>query len=254
VIGVVHLLPLPGSPRYAGDMAAVVERAERDARAYAEGGAHALIVENYGDAPFRKGTLDAESVAALTRCTAAVHAAAALPVGVNALRNDARAALGVAAATGAAFIRVNVHAGVVATDQGLVEGRADETLRVRRALGADVRIAADVHVKHGRTLHAAEIDAAAADLVHRAGADAVIVSGAATGAPTDTAELQRVRAALPDAVVMVGSGVTPENAAAMLRHADALIVGTACKRDAETANEVDAARVRALVGALPRDV
>jgi membrane complex biogenesis BtpA family protein len=243
---VVHLLPLPGSPRFAGDMQAVIRRAESDARAYEAGGAHAVIVENYGDAPFRKGALDAESVAALTRCTAAVIEAIGLPVGVNALRNDARAALGVAAATGAAFIRVNVHAGVVATDQGLIEGRADETLRVRKALGADIRIAADVHVKHGRTLHAREIGEAASDLAERAGADAIIVSGAATGTPTDMADLQRVREALPQAIVMVGSGVTEKTAPELMKHADALIVGTAAKKDGQTANEVDTQRVSAI--------
>ncbi|MHC4930876.1 MAG: BtpA/SgcQ family protein, partial [Planctomycetota bacterium] len=144
VIGVVHLLPLPGSPRYAGRMAPVLARAVKDAQAYAEGGASAVIVENYGDAPFLKEDLPPETAAALALCTAAVRECVSLPVGVNALRNDARTALGVAVATGAAFIRVNVHAGVVATDQGIVEGRAAATLRQRRALGAQVKIVADV--------------------------------------------------------------------------------------------------------------
>ncbi|MGH7161872.1 MAG: BtpA/SgcQ family protein, partial [Planctomycetota bacterium] len=60
VLGVVHLLPLPGSPRYAGGIDAVVARAVKDARAYAAGGADAVIVENYGDAPFFKADLPPE--------------------------------------------------------------------------------------------------------------------------------------------------------------------------------------------------
>ncbi|MHC4730305.1 MAG: BtpA/SgcQ family protein, partial [Planctomycetota bacterium] len=155
VVGVVHLLPLPGSPGYGGSMRKVIGRAVKDAEAYAGGGVHALIVENYGDAPFLKDHLPPETVAALTRCAAAVRDAVALPLGINALRNDARAALGIAVAVGASFVRVNVHTGVVATDQGLVEGRAAETLRVRAALGAEaVKIVADAHVKHGRPLYA----------------------------------------------------------------------------------------------------
>lgn len=243
VIGVVHLLPLPGSPRYGGSMAAVVARAVRDARAYARGGVDALVVENYGDAPFFKEALPPEAVAALACCAAAVRDAVGLPLGINALRNDARAGLGIAAAVGAAFVRVNVHAGVCATDQGLVEGRAAETLRVRRLLGAEVAIFADVHVKHGMPLFAGTIADAARDLVERAGADAVIVSGATTGAPTDLADLRAVREALPRGFLLAGSGVRAETVAEVLGLADAVIVGTALKRGSRTAAPVDPARV-----------
>ncbi len=246
VIGVVHLGPLPGSPGY-GDIEAVVERAVADARAYAAGGAHAVIVENYGDSPFFPGRLPPETVAAITRCAAAVRGAIDLPIGVNALRNDAHAALGIAAAVDAAFVRINVHAGVVATDQGLIEGHAAETLRLRRALGPDIRIVADVHVKHGRPLFASDIAQAARDLADRAGADALVVSGAATGDPTDLDDLKRVREAVPDAVLFAGSGVTETSVADVLRHADAVIVGTAVKEDGVTSAPVDPVRLERLL-------
>jgi uncharacterized protein len=249
VIGVVHLLPLPGSPSYGGSMAAVVKRALADARAYERGGANAVLVENYGDAPFFKEALPAEAVAALACAAAAVREAVDLPLGVNALRNDARAALGVATAVGASFFRVNVHAGVCATDQGLVEGRAAETLRLRRLLGADIAILADVHVKHGKPLGAGTIADAARDLVHRAGADAVIVSGTATGAETDLGDLRAVRAVLPRAFLLAGSGVRAETVGDVLAIADAVIVGTALKRGGRTAAPVDPARVARLTRA-----
>src|SRR5205085_570792 len=96
-----------------------------------------LIVENYGDAPFFPTNVPAETVAALTlACREVVALAEGRPVGVNVLRNDARAALGIAVAAGARFIRVNVHTGVAATDQGLIEGDAAATLRARELLGA----------------------------------------------------------------------------------------------------------------------
>ena len=252
VVGVVHLLPLPGAPRWGGAMAKVVDAAVRDARAYEKGGAGAVVVENFGDAPFFKEGLPPETVAAMARCAAAVRDAVKLPLGVNCLRNDARAALGVAAACGAAFVRVNVHAGVTATDQGLVEGRAAETLRARAALGLDTLIWADVHVKHGRPLFAGTITQAACDLVERAGADAVIVSGAATGAATELSDLRTVRAALPDAFLLAGSGVRKETIGDVLLYADAVIVGTALKRGGKTTNPVDPARVRTLVRAAGR--
>ncbi|MHC4548369.1 MAG: BtpA/SgcQ family protein [Planctomycetota bacterium] len=252
VVAVVHLPPLPGSPGHGGRMDEVVARAVADARACAGGGASALIVENYGDAPFLKDDLPPETVAAFARCAAAVRDAVSLPLGINALRNDARAALGIAAAVDAAFVRINVHAGVVATDQGLIEGRAAETLRVRAALRSDVKIVADVHVKHGRPLFAESLVDAARDLVGRSGADALVVSGAATGAPTDLADLQAVRDALPDTFLLAGSGVRPETVAEVLAYADAVIVGTALKRGGETTAPVDPDRVRKLVQAARR--
>jgi membrane complex biogenesis BtpA family protein len=230
-------------------MGAVVARAVADARAYAEGGADALIVENHGDAPFLKTGLAPETVAAMTRCAIAVRDAVNLPLGVNALRNDALAALGIAAAAGADFIRVNVHAGVAATDQGLIEGRAAETLRRREALGLKATILADVHVKHARPLHSDDIAQAARDLVGRAGADAVIVSGAATGAATDPSDLAAVRTALPRAYLLAGSGVREANLPQVLAHADAVIVGTALKRGGRTASAVDPERVASFVKA-----
>jgi membrane complex biogenesis BtpA family protein len=247
ILGVIHLLPLPGSPRFAGDLRAVVRRAVSDAKAYEGGGAHGVIVENYGDAPFFKEALPPETVAALALCAAAVRDAVRVPLGVNALRNDARAALGVAAAAGARFVRINVHAGVVATDQGILEGRAAETLRARALFAPSVRIAADACVKHGRPIHPESVVRAAQDLVGRAGADAVIVSGEATGAPASLEELRAVREALPRAVLAVGSGVTVESAPRLLRYADFLVVGTALKRGGKVEAPVDPKRVRAMV-------
>ena len=54
LIGVVHLLGLPGSPR-AVPLVDAIERAVADARALEHGGADAIIVENFHDAPFKAG-------------------------------------------------------------------------------------------------------------------------------------------------------------------------------------------------------
>ena len=247
VLGVIHLLPLPGSPTPSSGLSRAIDRAAADALAYATGGVDGLIVENFGDSPFVKDALPPETVAAFTLCAEAVRAAVPLPLGINALRNDARAALGIAGAVGAALIRVNVHAGVVATDQGLIEGNAAETVRLRAALRFKVAIAADVHVKHGRTLHSDDIGAAAHDLVMRAHADAVIVSGAGTGLATDMRDLEAVRRAIGKSPLLVGSGANAENVQDLLGVADGVIVGTALKKGGRTTNPVDPARVERFV-------
>jgi len=251
IIGMVHLPPLPGSPRWDGSMARVVESALADARALVEGGVDAVLVENFGDAPFTPGRVEPATVAAMSVVAAEVRKA--LPrthLGVNVLKNDARAALAVAAAVGAEFIRVNVHAGAVLADQGIVHSDAYGTLRDRRLLGVDVAIFADVGGKHAVPLAPTDLEQTARDLVHRGLADALVVSGPATGQVTPLGDVKRVRAAVPDRPILVGSGVTPETVGDLLAVADGAIVGTWIKRDGRTTGPVDPERVSALARAL----
>ena len=251
VVGMVHLPPLPGSPGWGGDMAAVLAAARADAAALAAGGAGAVMVENYHDVPFFAERVPPETVAALALAAAAVREACeGLPVGINVLRNDARAALGIAAAVGASFVRVNVHTGAAVTDQGLLQGRAAETLRARKALAPGVGILADLHVKHATPLTPRPAVEEAADLRRRGLADAVIVSGAATGAAADPGELAAVREALPDCPLLIGSGATRDNLSGFLPGADGFIVGTSLQVAVDGARpRIDPQRVAAFVGA-----
>src|SRR4051812_44254185 len=152
VIGMVHVAALPGAPAYGGSMRAIVDTALRDALALRDGGCDAIAFENFGDRPFFKGSVPAETIAGLTRVISEVVAEVKLPFGVNVLRNDALSAIAIAAATGAAFIRVNVHAGAMLTDQGIIEGRAAESLRLRAAIAPGLLIFADHMVKHAMPL------------------------------------------------------------------------------------------------------
>jgi membrane complex biogenesis BtpA family protein len=227
-------------------LAECVAFAVSDARALEAGGADAVIVENFHDAPFRAERVDAHTVAAMTAACLAVRDAVACPLGVNVLRNDAAAALGVALACGASFIRVNVHVGAMLTDQGVVTGRADETLRLRRALGAEhIAIYADVLVKHAVPLGPLTIEDVVRDAVERGLADAVIVSGSATGQAADVTDVRRAAGASA-APVYAGSGVTDANAATFVPPAAGVIVGSWLKVDGLINRPVDRARVRRL--------
>ena len=248
LIGMVHLAPLPGSPLWAGSMPDVVERAVADARALLDNGIDALLIENFGDVPFTAGGVEPATIAAMAVVAEVVRRATApAPFGINVLKSDARAALAIATTVGAQFIRVNVHAGTVLADQGIVQTDAYRTLRDRRLLGADVRIFADVQGKHAVPLGPVDVEQHARDLVHRSLADALIVSGRATGEPTAPSDVKCVRDAVPGVPVLVGSGVTPETAGGLLSIADALIVGTYVKRGGDVRNPVDPERVRKLV-------
>jgi len=250
LIGVVHLQPLPGAPRWRGDMESVIEFAVNDARAYERGGAHALFVENFGDVPFTKGTVAPETLAAMTAAGRAIRQAVRLPIGFNVLRNDACAALALCAICGGTFIRVNVHTGAMLTDQGLIEGNAYGTLRYRQRICPSAQIFADVHVKHAVPLGNWTIEDAARDTVERGLADALIVSGAGTGLAADLADVERVRRTCPAAKILLGSGVTLQNVRDFLPNADGFIVGSSLKAAGRLSNPVDPKRVAALVRAL----
>lgn len=250
LIGMIHLLPLPGSARWAGSMDDVIAAAVADARALVDNGMDALLVENHGDVPFTTGRVEASSVAAMSVAAHAIRRAVPdIPLGINVLKNDARSALGVALAVGARFIRVNVHAGAVLADQGIVHSDAHATLRERRLLAADVKLFADVQGKHAVPLAPVELEQEARDLVHRGLADALVVTGRATGDPTPLGDVKRVRGAVADVPILVGSGVTPETIAETLSLADAVIVGTSLKQDGDVTKPVDPSRVRRLVAA-----
>ncbi len=233
-------------------MEAVLDAACKDAGALVDGGLDGVIVENFGDVPFLPGAAPPETVAAMTLAVAAVREVIgrAAVLGVNLLRNDARGALGVAVATGADLIRVNVHTGSMWTDQGLIQGRAGETLRERARLGAAVAVAADVLVKHGDPPSPVDPGQKAAETVERGLADAVIVTGPRTGRAVDQAELESVsKAVRPLVPVLVGSGVDAATLPALARHADGAIIGTWLKRDGRVGAPVDLDRVRKLASA-----
>lgn len=251
-IGVVHLKPLPGSPRWAGDLEAIIDFAVADARAYERGGVDAVIIENFGDAPFTKSNVSVETVSAMTAAGRAVREGVKLPIGFNVLRNDARAALALCAACSGSFVRVNVHTGAMLTDQGIIEGDAYNTIRYRQRLCPDVQLFADVHVKHAVPLGDFTIEESAHDTLERGLADALIISGTGTGVAADIGDVERVRRACPKAKILLGSGFTAQNATKFLEFADGAIVGTSLKVAGKLHNPVDPKRVAELRRAMSR--
>lgn len=248
LVGVIHLPALPGAPRFAGDLGKICDGAARDAEALAAAGFDGVIVENFGDAPFLRGAVPPETVAAMAVCCERVRRTTELRLGVNVLRNDGEAALAVAAAVGARFVRVNVLVGARVTDQGVVQGDAAGLLRARARMGAGaIALAADVDVKHSVPLGAQPLapEDEAVEAVERALADAVIVTGGRTGAEADRAVVEGVRRAVPTTPVWLGSGAREETLAAWLAVVDGVIVGSALRADGRAGGPIDPARARA---------
>jgi membrane complex biogenesis BtpA family protein len=250
--GVLHLPPLPGSPAAVLGFEQIVDHALRDADALVSGGIHRCVIENFGDAPFRRETVQPHVSAMLAIIGRAVRERLDMEVGINILRNDAHAAMGAAVACGAMFVRVNVLVGAAWTDQGLIQGEAASLARYRRSLCGHAQgphVYADVNVKHAVPAGESDIGLLAVEAVERAGADGIIVTGARTGAPTDLNDVIRVRDAVGSHPIWVGSGVNQETISDVARVADGAIVGTWLHRGGQLTAPIDKDRVRALVGA-----
>lgn len=254
IIGVVHLLPLPVSCRWGGSLKAVIDRAEQEATALASGGVDGIMVENFFDVPFTKSQVDPAVVSAMTLIVQRLMNLVTLPLGINVLRNDARSAMAIASCLDAQFIRVNVLNGIMATDQGLIEGEAHQLLRYRRELGSDVKILADVLVKHARPLGSPNLTTAVQDTIERGLADAVILSGWATGSPPSLEDLELASAAANGTPVFIGSGASWENISTLIRAADGVIVSSSLKRHGRRDQPVDPIRVSQFVEATRRSI
>ena len=253
VIGVIHSLPLPGSPHYDGQSVQEIYRFACDeAKRYQDGGMDGLIVENHGDIPFAKpDELGPETAAVMAVMADHVRRETGLPIGINVLANGAVYGLAVAKAAEADFVRVNQWANAYVANEGFMEGKAGAASRYRSWLRArGVAIFADVHVKHGA--HAIVADRPLEELTRDAAffdADAVIVTGQRTGDSARLDDLATVRGSttLP---VLVGSGVNPSNVGAIFDYTDAVIVASACKYEGGWWNMVDPARLKLFMDAV----
>lgn len=242
------------SPRWKGDLQRVIDRAEQEATALASGGVNGIIVENFFDAPFPKDQTDPAVVSAMSLIVHRLQQLVTVPIGINVLRNDARSALAIATCVQAQFIRVNVLTGVMATDQGLIEGCAYELMRYRRELGSDVNILADVLVKHARPLGSPNLTTAVQETIDRGLADGIILSGWATGSPPSFEDLELAKAAAGDTPVFIGSGASWENIGKLIQVSDGVIVASSLKRKGDITQTVDPIRVRQFVEAMEAGV
>lgn len=234
IIGMVHLHALPGSPSYGGDLKDVVNKALADAQTLAEAGVDALLVENLHDYPYYPETIEPETVASVAVCAKAVAEETDLPLGINILRNSWKASLGIAAAVGAKFIRLNVLTDAMITDQGMINGAAHLVSRYRKAIGAeDVLILADLLTKHAAPIAERPVPVIAADMLKRGGADGIIIAGHDSSQPPSRDRLREIKDAIPDAPVVLGSGMTTEHAPTYAKVADGAVFGWGSKPNAD---------------------
>lgn len=247
IIGVVHLKALPGSPLYANNIEQIYQNAIEDAKALENGGVDSIIFENFGDTPFVKDSISKLTISHFVSIVNDVKRNIDITVGINVLRNDGEAAISIASATGSSFVRINILSGTMYTDQGIIEGKAHEILKLKKSIENEIEVYADVFVKHAVPPSGYTIENQTEELLYRAGADKIIITGDGTGKEIDYSQLIKLREIVPKGKLVIGSGVNEQNIREYKGIADILIIGTNFKINQDVNKSVDEESVKKIV-------
>lgn len=246
IIGMLHLLPLPGSPNYFGNFNEVIDRAKQDLENLLEGGINTVNIENYGDLPFSNKPAKPITVSAFTKIVSHLESEFDFDFGVQVMRNDAISGLSIAEITGASFIRVNVLTGAVVAEEGIIEGDARSLMDLKKQLNSKVQVFADVLVKHAVPLGNQDLRLTAKATVERNLADGIILTGDITGEEASVEDLKLLKQEL-NKPILIGSGINKDNVNVFLEHCDGVIVGTSLKKDNQTNNPISVINVKEFV-------
>src|ERR671936_601799 len=246
LIAMCHLNGLPGRPRHdvAGGMDAVVEALARDVAVLQDAGVDGLLFCNENDLPYQT-RVGVEVAAATAAAIGRLRPDIRLPFGVDLLW-DPLAAVAVARATGAAFVR-EVFMGVFDSDMGLLAPDFGEFAGYRHMIGADdVAAFCNITPEFSRSVAGRSVAERARGAEYM-GVDALLISGQAAGVGADMDDLREAKAAVRRTPVLANTGVDHETVESILALVDGVIVGTSLKADGDTWNPVDPARAARMV-------
>ena len=251
VIAMAHLPALPGTPRYdqRGGVKHIIEHVQADVEKLVAGGVDAIMFCNEDDRPYvlKAGLEQVTAMSATVTAAAPKH----IPFGVDFLW-DPMAAMAIANATGASFIR-EVNSGLYESDMGLWAPNAGELLRYRAQIKAeDIRVFYNIVPEFASTLGTRSVAQRARSVAVSSLPDAILISGAMAGDIPDIAHFEAVKDAVSDIPLLLNTGADVGNIESFLQVADGVIVGSSLKVDGYTWNEVDQARVERFMVAVKR--
>ena len=244
IIAMCHLQPLPGDPYYdyEGGMEKVVDLARKDLHALQDGGVDGVMFSNEFSLPYLT-KVRPETVAAMARIIGELKSEITIPYGVNCLW-DPIASIDLAVGVDAKFIR-EIITGVYASDFGLWNTNAGETIRHKMELGAkDLKILFNIVPESASYLGNRDIRDIARSTEFNNKPDAICVSGLTAGSETDTQILSLVKGSVKHTPVFCNTGCNKGNIKRQLAVADGAVCATTFKYDGVFENAVDVNRVR----------
>ncbi|MCD6462624.1 MAG: BtpA/SgcQ family protein [Thermotogae bacterium] len=247
IIGMIHFPPLPGAPLYDERKGVdwIRKWVEEDLLALQNGGVDAVMFCNENDRPY-VFKADYVTIATMSRIIGELLEKIDLPFGVDVLW-DPKAALAIAKATGAKFIR-EVITGTYVSDMGIWNTNVGELYRYRKLIDAeDIAIFFNISAEFASSLDKRSLSEIAKSVVFSSLADVVLVSGPMTGIAPSKNFIKEVKESIPETPVFVNTGVNEENVVELLSVADGAIVGTSLKKEGITWNPVDKDRVKSFM-------
>ncbi|MBQ6655128.1 MAG: BtpA/SgcQ family protein [Erysipelotrichaceae bacterium] len=248
VIGMVHLKPLPSSPDYGGDLEEIYRAAEADLKALIEGGANAVIIENFGDIPYAPHN-DLIVCTAFTSIATRLRALTDMPMGINIQFNDYEAEWAVAYSCNMDFIRVECFAESRVGPNGEFAACGPQLMRLKGRYPKDIALLCDVQVKHTFPLVDQPVDFTIESIIE-GGGDALICTGITTGKSPEVSDVEKMKKMSHGLPVIVGSGVNAATVREFMKVADGAIIGSSFKKDGKVLNPIDKDRVAELMSQL----
>ena len=245
VIGMVHLLPLPGAPGYRGSMEEIYEAAHNDLKNLIEGGADAVIVENFGDIPYAKEN-ELITNTAFASVASQLRRECTLPMGINVQFDNVEAEWAIAYSCDYDFIRSEVFAENRMGPNGVFTASGPQIMRLKARYPKDIALLADVNVKHTFPVTEQPLDFTIESIIE-GGADCLICTGVMTGKSPGIEDVQLMKKIAGDFPVIVGSGVNDRTAKDYFEVSDGAIIGSYFKEDGNVMRPIDPKRVRKLV-------
>jgi len=207
-----------------------VERALEEIAMFEEEGIDGALVENYHchDLLIVEKTL--EEISKRNNKIA---------IGLNLLSYDDRV-FPMAAKYGAKFIQMDRIAGIYTS------GKLDiESYSKYKEKFPELVVLGGVWPKYYHPVKGSDLAADLEEGMNRA--EAIVVTGEGTGKETPISKIKYFREKIDGHVLIVGAGLTPDNAYEQLMVADGAIVGSSIKPDSITHNKVDSIRIKSLM-------
>lgn len=246
IIGMLHLSAMPSDPEYCdqGGVSGVVQRAQRDLRALQNGGVDAILVCNEFSLPW---VPDVQPVvlASMARVIGELLSELRLPFGVD-VAIDPYKTYDLAVAVGASFVR-ETFTGAYSGDYGVLNYEIGKIVRHRALIGAKkIRSLFTLVPECSLPLVNRPIEEVAKSTEFYGKPDVYLVSGLTAGREVDSQLITKIKN-IVSTPVFANNGVRIENLEIQLKAADGCIVGTSFKKEGKFYNEVDEARVSALM-------
>jgi len=247
IIGMAHFPPLPGFPLYDDSRGIdyIIRRIRDDVKNLQDGGVDYIMFCNENNRPY-KLKADFTTVAVMGRTIGEISKEIKVPFGIDVLW-DPIAAISLAKATGASFIR-EIVTGTYVSDMGLWNTNVGELYRYRKLIDAgNIAIFFNISAEFAYNLDRRPLEEIAKSVAFSSLADVVLVSGPKTGVSPSLEMIRKVKEGVKDVPIFVNTGLNTENAKELLKIANGAIVGSSLKKNGVTWDPVDKERVKKLM-------